>query len=55
MLYGKVVNFNLDFEKVVEKINHLNECKFKNKNTYVLDTILVTKSRGQSCNAYIIY
>ena len=52
ILYGKIVNFNLNLEDVVQKIN---ETMGYEKSKTTLDTIYVTKKLGGVCKAYIIY
>ena len=56
ILYGKIVDFNMKLEEVINKINEINECKFKNKTTYTVETIWVSKIiNGGVYKAYIIY
>lgn len=56
LLYGKMVNFNMTMEDIIAKINQIDECKFKNRNTnYILDTIWANKQTGGVYKANIIY
>jgi hypothetical protein len=56
ILHGKIVEFNMPLENVISKINQIEECKIKNKNSkYTLDVIYATKSSGEICKTYIIY
>jgi hypothetical protein len=55
ILHGKIVNFNMKIEDIVIKINEIEECKFKNKTTYTMDTIWANKKSGGVCKTYIIY
>ena len=56
ILYGKLVDFNMKLEEVMNKINEIEECKFKNKTTYTVETIWVSKIiNGGVYRAYIIY
>ena len=56
ILHGKIVNFNMKIEDVIQKMNKIDECKFKNKNTrYILNNIWANKNSGGLCNVYIIY
>ena len=55
-LYGKLVNFNMNLEDIIQKINEIPDCKFVNKTSkYILDTIYATKMTGGIYKAYIIY
>jgi hypothetical protein len=46
----------MSLENVISKINQIEECKIKNKNSkYTLDVIYATKSSGEICKTYIIY
>lgn len=55
LLHGKIVNFNMKMEDIVSKINEIQECKFKNKTKYTMETILANRKYGGTCYAYIIY
>jgi len=56
LLYGKIVNFDMKVNDVIDKINTIEECRFKNKTTnYTLETIWTNKSSGGTHKAYIIY
>lgn len=56
LLYGKIVNFDMKLEDVIEKINKIQECRFKNKTTsYSLTTIWANNKFGNTCKTYIIY
>ena len=54
LLYGKIVNFDMKLYDIIQKLNGIEECKFKNKINYTLETILVNKTFGGICEAYII-
>jgi hypothetical protein len=46
----------MKLENIIEKINEIDECKLKNKNTiYSLSTVWTTKKTGGVYKAYIIY
>jgi hypothetical protein len=51
LLYGKIVNFNMTINDVLQKINEIEECKLKNK----LQEIWTNKTFGGTYKAYIIY
>ena len=51
LLYGKIVNFNMNVNDVIQKINEIEECKIKNK----LEEIWTNKTFGGTYKAYIIY
>ena len=53
LLHGKIVTFNMNLEDILEKINGIEECKFKSK--YTLDTIFASRISGGVYKAYIIY
>ena len=56
LLCGKIVNFNMKIEDVVIKINEIEECKLKNKQSkYILNTIWANKICGGVYKAHIIY
>jgi hypothetical protein len=56
LLYGKIVKFDMKLNDIIDKINNIEECKFKNKTiNYTLDTIWSNKSSGGTYKAYIIY
>jgi hypothetical protein len=55
LLYGKIVNFDMSLNDVIDKINNIEECKLKNKIIYTLETIWANKSSGGAYKAYIIY
>lgn len=55
LLHGKIINFNMKIEDIIKKINEIEECRFKNKTTYTMETILANKKNGESCKTYIIY
>ena len=55
-LTGKLVNFNLNFMDVMNKICLIDECKFENFNTkYTIEKIQVHKETNEICLAYIIF
>ena len=35
LLHGKIVNFNMNLEDIIIKINEMEECRFKNKLKYL--------------------
>lgn len=53
LLHGKLVTFNMNLEDILEKINGIEECKFKSK--YNLDTIFASRISGGVYKAHIIY
>jgi uncharacterized membrane protein len=58
VLHGKIVNFNMTLEDVINKINEIEECKFKNKSIhakYTLTTIWANKKNGGVYKSHIIY
>jgi hypothetical protein len=56
VLHGKIVNFNMKLEDIMNKLNQLEDIKFKNKtDKYTLDTIWASKIKGGICKTYIIY
>ncbi len=55
LLHGKIINFNMKIEDIIIKINEIQECRFKNKIKYTMDTIWVNKKGGGLCKTYIIY
>ena len=55
ILHGKIVDFNMKIEDVMNKINEIKECKLK-KTIYTVETIWVSKIKnGGVYKAYIIY
>ena len=56
VLYGKIVNFNMELKDVINKINSIPEIRFENRNTrYKLDRIWANRTTGNLYNSYIIY
>lgn len=55
LLYGKIVDFNMNINDVINKINEIEECKLENKIKYTLETIWANKNCGGTYKAYIIY
>ena len=55
LLHGKIVNFNMNLEDIIIKINEMEECRFKNKLKYTMDTIWANKNGGGLYKTYIIY
>ena len=55
LLYGKIVNFNMKLDDILQKINEIEECKLDNKIHYTVETIWTNKTFGQTYKAYIIY
>lgn len=55
MLYGKIVDFKMNLEDVIQKINEIDECKIKNKTKYSLEEIWTNKLFGGTYKAYIIF
>jgi len=55
ILHGKIVDFNMKLEDVMNKINDMKECKLQ-KTIYNVETIWVSKIKnGGVYKAYIIY
>jgi hypothetical protein len=54
LLYGKLVDFNMKMDDIINKINEIEECKL-NKIKYTLETVWVNKAFGGTYKAYIIY
>ena len=55
ILHGKIVSFNMNIEDIIIKINEIEECKFKNKLKYTMNTIWANKKSGSTCKTHIIY
>jgi len=55
LLYGKIVDFNMNLDNIIKKINEIEDCKFKNKIKYLLEEIWTNKTFGGTYKAYIIY
>ena len=55
LLYGKIVNFNMNVNDIIKKINEFDECKLENKIEYSLEQIWTNKTFGGTYKAYIIY
>jgi uncharacterized membrane protein len=55
LLHGKIVNFNMNVNDIIKKINEIDECKLENKIKYSLEQILTNKTFGGTYKAYIIY
>ena len=56
LLYGKIVNFNMTVEDIIEKINDIEDCKFKNNiEKYTLKTIMAYTINGEVYKVNIIY
>lgn len=56
ILNGKIVNFNMKIENIINKIYEIDECKFKNKNArYTLNTISANGPNGELYQVNIIY
>ena len=55
LLYGKIVDFNMNLYDIIKKINEIEECKLENKTNYTLETIWTNKTYGCTYKAYIIY
>ncbi len=55
LLYGKIVNFNMNIYDIIKKINEIDECKLENKIKYSLEQIWTNKTFGGTYKAYIIY
>ena len=53
LLHGKIVEFNMSFDEVIEKINLIEECKF-NKTKYSIEKVSVN-TNNEITKAYIIY
>ena len=55
LLYGKIVNFNMKFDDIIQQINKIEECRFEHKIKYTIETIWTTKICGGIYQAYVIY
>jgi hypothetical protein len=56
VLPGKIVNFNMKLEDILNKLNQIEDIRFNNKNDkYTLDTVWASKIKGGVCKTYIIY
>ena len=55
ILHGKIVTFNMKLCDVMNKIHDIRECRFKNRPTYTMETILAYRPNGDICDAYIVY
>jgi len=55
LLYGKIVDFNMNLDNIIKKINEIEDCNFKNKIKYLLEEIWTNKTFGGTYKAYIIY
>ena len=55
LLYGKIVNFNMNLYDIIKKINEIDDCKLENKIKYSIEEILINKTFGGISKAYIIY
>ena len=56
LLCGKIVKFKMNLADVLQKIDDIDECKFKNKKSkYNINTIWTNKKTGGCCKAYILY
>jgi len=55
LLYGKIVDFNMKLDNVIQKINQNEDCKLENKIKYSLEQIWANKIFGGAYKAYIIY
>lgn len=55
LLHGKIVNFNMNIDDIIKKINEIQECRIQNKTKYTMDTIWANKKTGGSYKTYIIY
>ena len=55
LLYGKIVNFNMNIYDIIKKINEIDDCKLENKIKYSLEEIWTNKTFGGTYKAYIIY
>lgn len=54
-LNGKIVSFNMPLRDVINGINEIRECRFENKSTYTLDSVLAHRTGRGVCQAYIVY
>jgi hypothetical protein len=55
LLYGKIVDFDMNISDIINKIEDIDDCKFKNKIKYTLEQIWTNKTFGGTYKAYIIY
>ena len=54
MKYGKIVDFTLNLEDIIKKINNIEECKMR-KTKYTLKKVIGYNITGNTCELYIIY
>ena len=54
ILYGKIVEFTLNLEDIIKKINSIEECK-TTKTKYTLKKVIGYTNTGNTCELYIIY
>ena len=54
LLYGKIVDFNMKIDDIINKINDIEECRL-DKLKYTVETILINGIYGGIYKAYIIY
>jgi hypothetical protein len=55
LLYGKIVDFNMNLYDIIKKINEIEECKLENRIKYTLKTIWVNKTFSENYETYIIF
>ena len=55
ILYGKIVDFKMEINDVIKKINEIQECKLENKIKYKIETIWANRNFGGLYKVYIIY
>lgn len=56
ILQGKIVEFNISLDNIIDKINFIAEYKLIKKNKkYTIDTIQATSIYNNKYNTYIIY
>jgi len=55
LLKGKIVQFNITLQDVLEKINDIPECKNEKKDKYTVEKVWATRHNGGHSETYIIY
>ena len=54
-LSGLLIWFELTLEEILQKIENIDEIKYKNRNSYYLDIVKVYMTHKPDTDAYIIY
>ena len=55
ILYGKLVHFFVSLESILLKMSFMEEIKYPNKDTYIMELVDVYGKNNQIVKAYIIY